>query len=423
MFLTALLLSVLSISLTFSIAQPLDFDPVGQSQIPLLDLDVETAVNASGIPDFFSYAPATFKHPGVLIDRQQLDFVKAKVNSGAQPWTNAYNAMLKDPLASLTRNPSPTATVQCGPTSTPNIGCTAERQDALAAYAMSLAWYISGSAKYAQKAISYMNAWAKTIKDHKLSNAPLQTGWAGASWPRAAEIIRYTNAGWSAADIAAFEKMLKDVYLPVVIKGSQSNGNWELVMVEAALGISVFLEDKNSYDIAMNKFMGRVPAYVYLRKDGNIPKTAPGSGLNTPAKIFKYWQGQSTFPADGIAQETCRDFTHTGYGLSSISHVAETSRIQGTDLYNGDVGERLRYGLGFHSQFQLGVAQKPSWLCVNKKLNLGLGPITEVGFNALHTRLNIAMTNTQTLTEKQRPAGTNGLFVGWETLTHAENTA
>ena len=31
------------------------------------------------------------------------------------------------------------------------------------------------------------------------------------------------------------------------------------------------------------------------------------------------------------------------------------------------------------------------------------------------------MTNTQTLTEQNRPAGSNNLFVAWETLTHADN--
>jgi len=83
-------------------------------------------------------------------------------------------------------------------------------------------------------------------------------------------------------------------------------------MLEAALGISVFLEDKSSYDTAMNKFLGRVPAYIYLLEDGDTPKTAPGSGLDTRSKIVNYWQGQSTFQANGIAQETCRDFVHTG---------------------------------------------------------------------------------------------------------------
>ena len=33
------------------------------------------------------------------------------------------------------------------------------------------------------------------------------------------------------------------------------------------------------------------------------------------------------------------------------------------------------------------------------------------------------MTNTEKLTKGGRPAGTNSLFVGWETLTHGENPA
>lgn len=173
-------------------------------------------------------APTTFTHPGVFLDTAQLDFIKSKVNSGAQPWKDAYNNMIGSSLVSLSRSASPTATVECGPTSTPNNGCSEERQDALAAYAMSLAWYITGGTQYAQKAISYMNAWARTIKAHTNSNAPLQTGWAGASWARAAEIIRHTNAGWSSSDVTAFENMLRKVYLPTVIAGSNKNGNWEL---------------------------------------------------------------------------------------------------------------------------------------------------------------------------------------------------
>jgi hypothetical protein len=47
-------------------------------------------------------------------------------------------------------------------------------------------------------------------------------------------------------------------------------------MMEAAVGISVFLNDAGSYDKAMNKYMGRVPAYIYLTSDGKLPKAAPG---------------------------------------------------------------------------------------------------------------------------------------------------
>lgn len=153
--------------------------------------------------------------------------------------------------------------------------------------------------------------------------------------------------------------------------------------------------------------MDRVPGYVYLTSDGPVPKEAPGSG-SSQSSIERFWYGQSNFHESGIDQETCRDFVHTGYGLASISHVAETSRIQGNDLYATDIGTRLRAGLEFHSKLELG-ASKPEWLC-NHSLNLVLvqvgfriaaslfskqygiadkvnnPTVTEVGFNALTTR-------------------------------------
>ncbi|MFG2934964.1 alginate lyase family protein [Streptomyces sp. NPDC048282] len=362
-------------------------------------------------------APSTFVHPGVTVSRAQLDFARTEVLAGAQPWKAAYDQMMASKYADLNRTPAPRATVECGSYSNPNYGCTDEREDAIAAYTDALAWYITKDARYAQKAIQIMDAWSATITSHTNSNAPLQTGWAGSSWPKAAEIIKYTYTGtW--ANRARFATMLRNVYLPTVIKGSNSNGNWELTMMEAAVGISVFLEDKTSYDTAMAKFRTRAAAYVYLASDGSVPKTVPSQNLDTTAKIVSYWQGQSTF-VTGLTQETCRDLTHTGYGISSISHIAETSRIQGEDLYGTDVGERLRQALGFQAKYQLGTAV-PGWLC-GGSLTLGLGPVTEVGYNALHNRLGIAMTNTRTLTQNNRPAGTNNLFVAWETLTHGDN--
>ncbi|GGV83714.1 alginate lyase family protein [Streptomyces massasporeus] len=364
-------------------------------------------------------APAAFAHPGVTVSKGQLDFTRSKVNAGAQPWKGAFDQMMASRYADLNRTPRPRAVVECGSYSNPNLGCTDEREDAIAAYTHALAWYLTRDERHAHKAIELMDAWSAVIRDHTNSNAPLQTGWAGSSWPKAAEIIKYTYTGtW--ANSGRFATMLRTVYLPEIINGSNSNGNWELSMMEAAVGISVFLEDKASYDKAMAKFRTRTAAYVYLESDGALPKTVPSQNLNTREKIVKYWQGQSTF-VNGLSQETCRDFTHTGYGLSAISHVAETSRIQGQDLYGTDVGERLRHGLGFHAKYQLGAGAEGR-LC-GGSLKLGLGPVTEVGHNALANRLGHAMTNTATLTQRGRPAGSNNLFVAWETLTHGDNPA
>jgi hypothetical protein len=363
-----------------------------------------------------SEAPATFTHPGVGSSRAQLDFVRAKVQAGAQPWTNAFNQAKNSTYASLTRTPKPRAVVECGSYSNPNYGCTDERQDAIAAYTDALLWYITRDDRYAQKSIELMDAWSATIRDHTNSNAPLQTAWAASSWPKAAEIIKHAYGNWP--NSGRFATMLRNVYVPEIINGSNSNGNWELSIIEALQGIGVFLEDRAIYDKAIALYRLRVPAYVYLESDGALPKTVPSQNLNTREKIVSYWQGQGTF-VTGLTQETCRDFTHTGYGISSISHVLETARIQGIDMYP-EFGERLRQALGFQAKWERNLEPVPSWLCKGT-LHRGLGPITEVGYNALHTRLGYAMTNTQALTESRRPAGTNNLFVAWETLTHAEN--
>jgi hypothetical protein len=194
-------------------------------------------------------------------------------------------------------------------------------------------------------------------------------------------------------------------------------GNWpNAVMMEATLGISVHLEDRAGYDRAVAKYRTRVPAYVYLTSDGALPKAPPGSGIDTRDEIIRYWQGQSTF-AEGLTQETCRDFTHTGYGIASIANFAETTRIQGQDLYP-EIGDRLRTALGFQSRYEL--EAPPSWLC-GGTVHRGLGPVTEVGFNHLNTRLGVTMPNTRAYTEGHRPQGTNNLFVSWQTLTHARN--
>ncbi|MFF0119987.1 ricin-type beta-trefoil lectin domain protein [Micromonospora arida] len=113
-----------------------------------------------------------FTHPGVLVSRGQLDFVRGRVQAGAQPWAAAYNQMMSSRYASLSRTPAPRSVVECGSYSNPNNGCTDEREDAIAAYTDALAWYVTGDARYAQKSIQIMDAWSATITAHTGSNAP-----------------------------------------------------------------------------------------------------------------------------------------------------------------------------------------------------------------------------------------------------------
>jgi hypothetical protein len=363
-------------------------------------------------------APQVFVHPGVVVSKAQLDLVKLKLAAGAQPWRAAYDAMRKSSYASLSWNPRPRATVECGSRSNPNRGCSDEREDAVAAYTHALLWYLTGDQRHANKSIEIMDAWSATIERHTNSNARLQAGWSGASFSRAAELIRHTNAGWPAARVNQFARTLRTVYLPTVSRGAATyNGNWELIMTDAAIGIAVFLEDGAAFDKAVTWWRGRVPAFMYLTSDGPLPVPPPGGTIDTKAELIKYWHGQSTF-TDGHAQETCRDFAHTGWGIAAAAHTAETARHQGLDLY-AEARGRFAAALEFHAAFQLG-KPVPKSVC-GGKVKKGFGPVAEVGYNHLHNRLGLALPQTRQLLETQARPGGVSHFIAWETLTHADN--
>jgi hypothetical protein len=368
-----------------------------------------------GATDAGGGATSGFVHPGILDDKAQLDFVKAKIAAGAEPWKSAFEAASGSNYGSLSYVASPVANVECGPYSNPDVGCSAEKDDATAAYTHALLWYFTGNAAHAQTAIGIMNAWSSTVKEHTNSNAPLQSAWVAEVFPRAAEIIRYTGAGWSASDAAAFETMLKNVYLPEVVDGSSSNGNWELSMSEATMNIGVFLDDAATFQKGVALWRGRVPAYVYMTTDGATPVQPPKETLSA-SSLASFWYGQTTL-VDGVAQETCRDLGHVQYGLAAMINAAETARIQGVDLYS-EQAARIAAALEFHAQFLDGAAV-PSWLCGGSLNAVSPDAMWEIGFNEYAGRLGMSLPNTQELVGKIRPTWADH-HMDWETLTHAE---
>jgi Alginate lyase len=353
----------------------------------------------------------TFRHPGVLVNGEQLDFLKAKIAAGTAPWKAAFDKAKRSGSASVTYTPKPFANVECGAYSNPNNGCSEEMDDATAAYTQALLWYFTGDAGYATRAIAIMNAWATTLKEHTNTNAPLQSAWASAVWPRAGEIIRYSYSGWAAQDMARFADMLKNVYLPQVVNGSNANGNWELTMIEATIGIGVFLDDRPTFEKALSLWRARVPAYIYLSSDGPMPVKPPGG----KSDLVGFWYGQTMF-VDGLAQETCRDLGHTQLGFSAMIDAAETAKIQGVDLY-AEESKRIVAGFEFNTQYLDGVAV-PSWLC-GGMLNLSTDQTWEIGYNEFANRLGLSLPHTKNVIAKIRPTGTSKHMV-WESLTHAE---
>jgi hypothetical protein len=362
-----------------------------------------------------------FNHPGVLVSRAQLDYIKVMVAAHNEPFYSAYLKALNSNLGQLNyqiQGPPATGIIECGPTSNPNFGCSAADNDSSAAYLQALLWYITGNHQYADNAIAILNKYAYNLQGYTNSNEPLQAAWDSEKFPRAAEIIRYSNAGWADADIQQFKTMLNNVILPRIINGSSSNGNWEISMIEGMINIGIFNDDLATFNKGVLYWKQRIPAYFYYHTDGSAPVLAP--------RGTAFWYGQPVYDdrVDGISQETCRDFGHAQYGISGALDAAETASIQGVDLYNDVTSNarlRLMSALEFNAKYLLANSTSvPSYVC-NGTVTLQVYPTDEIGYNNYHNRQGLDLPLTiQYLNQviRQLPNPTEYHIMVYETLSH-----
>lgn len=89
-------------------------------------------------------ANATFTHPGILHSRAELDFVKAKVAEGEEPWKSAWEELRSHDISELDWKPKPIADVVRGVRNHPDIGGTNLMRDGAAAYSHAIQWYVTG---------------------------------------------------------------------------------------------------------------------------------------------------------------------------------------------------------------------------------------------------------------------------------------
>jgi hypothetical protein len=415
-------------------------------------------------------SPSGFVHPGVLVGQSDLDFVRARIATGQQPWKGAYDALLSSgsseatearPVryrySSLSYVPAPVSSVQSASASHiaysdanglgyENIAVKEHLDDAQAAYAHALVWAYTRNQAHADKAIEIMNAWSSTLREIKFdqprhpenglpfyNGGKLQAAWGASIFTRAAEIIRHTGAGWSPADVARFETMLRDVYLPLTITGWVANANWLTSLTEATINIGVFTNDRATFDAGIAMWRRVVPTTIYMPSDGPLP-LPPSPSYNTAEKLNAYWFYPSSYIA-GLQGEALRDMGHMAMGLGAMSNGAQTAKLQGIDLY-GEERSRIVAGYersaGYMNDYldekaRLGGKEPPStwtptgWVGTNG-FKLG-GQLWrggwEVAYSHYATNQGISMPNTKRLTERLRPTPGGALHLSWETLTHA----
>lgn len=365
---------------------------------------VVIALNTTGKPA----PPAGFVHPGVLVNRAQLDEIKRRVAAGIEPQKSAFEALKASPLGALDYTPHPRETVECGSNSNPDFGCKAEQADSEASYGQALLWYITGNKTYAENAVKILNAWSSTLTGgHINNNGQVQASWTGDVFPRAAEIMRFSYKGWSDSDVVRFQNMLTTQFLPYLIHGTCENGNKELTIAEALINIGVFNDNRVVFDWGVKMWRGRTPAYIYLKSDGAKPIEPPGCGE-------ALWGNKGFMPefVEGLLQETARDSQHPGLALAGMVDAAETARQQGLDLY-AEQGKRIVAAMEFQAQYLPPNNAKPP-----ENLEFNTHPTWEIAYNHFHDRMGVSLPKMGAVLAGIRPTGVNH-HMCWETLTHA----
>jgi parallel beta-helix repeat protein len=274
----------------------------------------------------------TFQHPGINQKANDLALMKSLVLSGKQPYKDAFTRLKAETDAAYT--PKAHTRVMRGPYGKPNIGGEDLRISANMAYSNALLWYITGEKKYADKSIEIINTWTPVVWDFDFNDAKLIAALTGSVWCNAAEILKQTPSGWKEADVAAFRKMLMTVYYPLLrFYFPTANGNWNGGIIQTILAISIFMDDRNMFNNAIDNF---------------LHSSANGS-------IFKY-----IYP-NGQCQESPRDQGHVQMGLGLFAGAAQIAFTQGVDLFT--IGEnRIAKGFEFTGSFMLG--KEPHCYCV-----------------------------------------------------------
>ncbi|MGB4758547.1 MAG: alginate lyase family protein [Candidatus Saccharimonadales bacterium] len=417
-------------------------------------------------------AEPAFVHPGVLVNKAQLSTTRVKISQNKQPWTTALARAQQSAPGQATYQPQAYSVVICSVGTPDHPSCQAEVDDALAAYTQALLWNYTNNRAHARAAIRILNAWGTKLQYHtsQLDGSPDPAGatgvagvygnasWAGDLFARAAELTRYTGAGWSSADAAKFQAMLRRAFLPKLTDEAQVGANMRFSIASANTGIGVFLDDRAVFNLGVEQWRRSVPSTIYLNSDGAKPpkpiNNPSGRNLqwcwNTTAECEAYaeslgvaYGGRAVLSkySEGIQAETCRDAGHLSMGIASMFDTAETAYIQGLDLYNEQRARliavmeyntrMLRYNQG---QLSNGSTRPSGWVCPPFSSSTSWGTTTvkptsntwDIAYNHFRGRLGVNLPNTAAYLQEvtasdRRPQKSAKLMQAWETLTHGYN--
>lgn len=326
------------------------------------------------------YLDHSFVHPGMLQNKQDIEFIKQKILAGEQPWKKAFEDLKKE--TPLDFKPAPFPHVSVGPYGLNNNGGQQFAENGKMAYNNALIWAASGEKAYAEKSVEILNAWSSVLWDFDENNAKLNVGLNGPLYLNAAEILKHTNSGWKEKDMEQFERMVMTVFYPTIKDFfTEANGNWDASIINTILCIGVFTDDREIFNRAVERF------YHGPWNSG----------------ITKY-----IYP-NGQIQETTRDWEHVQLGIGEFAKAAQVAWTQGLDFYRA-ADDRLALGFEYTARFLLGDNNIPVYGVLSVKEREKFRDIYESVYHHYHFCKGIEMPYTADMISKKNSASLSYLL-------------
>ncbi len=348
---------------------------------------------------------AQFTHPGMSHSKADLEFVRAKIRAGEEPWASEWKRLQESSLSSLWREAHPYKVVNRGPYNRPDIGATEFATDGEVAYTMALQWYMTRDKRYADKAIELINAWSRTLEKITNHDRQLLVGMVGLFYLNAAEILKYSYKDFAKKfDGEAFRHMVLDIWYPTVTDFvPRYNGNWDAAIIQTMLCMGIYFDRPDIFE----------QAYRWAL-DGD-----------TNGAIDNY------FLENGQCQESGRDQGHTQMGLGYLGSACEIAWNQGRDLYSA-YDSRLAKGFEYTSKFMLGEevphVQYIAWYGkpvygpeISQQGRGSFSPIYLRAYRHYHGRMGMEMPYTGRVVRQYNPEGISLFHMPWTTLMYGGN--
>lgn len=398
-----------------------------------------------------------FKHPGLLNDLKELDFIKEKIAAGEQPWALEFERMKMSRFGDpdyLKKMALPPAIISAGISGHDDHGFAQEMKDSNAAYTQALMWYFTNDVIYAKNAAGILEDYAKTVTSHVGKNWYLEDAWAGSVFPLAAELLRSTYPEWGGQQLVG--KWFNDVFLPPLHQRI-AFGNREFAVINALAAIGVYNEDRAAFYLAINYWMNYIPAYHYLAEDGAAPRIADyWTSEATPSDDFLLKLNQASFPTDwtpwinlheqqwsaqsihgkfgddatamrlsvakqdpavvwagapvtylpGYTAETARDLEHVEESFAAEINVAEIAWHQGIDVYTP---QAKRLTVFMETQANLRLGELPPESMTAQLIPYGLVGTYEIAYNHYANRMGMQLPRVRRILQILREAGADAL--------------